>query len=83
MIKLDVQHYCHNCLYFRPDIDRPEIIAMTKGESPINIGEVDTIIRCKHRHRCTIIKHYIRDECEKEIHTKIENDKRAKRNGKN
>lgn len=81
MIKLDVQPYCQNCLDFRPDVERTDIL-MT-DDTVVNVGEIDTIIRCRHRQRCAIIHHYLKDECTKEINQKIENDRKAKRNGKN
>ena len=65
MIKLDVQEYCHGCVDFEPDVEKP-----IKGYS--FGGEVfvtDTVVRCSHRRRCENIKRYL------DRQTKTENDK--------
>lgn len=86
MIKLEVQSYCDDCLYFEANVERPELITMFADDGTQvkrTVGSVDTIVRCRNRFRCEHIKGHLKVECEKEIHQKIENDKKAKKSGKN
>lgn len=55
MIRLDVEHYCDNCLDFKPDVQFPEKYYFGDLE-PIYLD--DTIIRCENRNRCkNLVRH--------------------------
>lgn len=49
MIKLCVEKYCHNCPFFRADIEEPEQIYFEDGRP---IAGDDYKIQCLHRDRC-------------------------------
>ena len=58
MIVLNVRPYCHNCLDFEADVEKPEI--MYAHNEPLSIS--NAIISCKYRNRCEAIKkHLIRN----------------------
>lgn len=44
MIFLDVKQYCHTCIYFEADVDKPFKVLPVKNK--------DTFVRCKHRDIC-------------------------------
>ena len=55
MIRLNVKPYCHNCLEFEADVEKPEIMYAHNEE----LAVTDTIISCKHRNRCEAIKKHL------------------------
>lgn len=52
-IKLEVENYCEDCLYFEPDIIAP-------------IMTTDTVVRCKNRYGCAHVARYLREEKERQ-----------------
>lgn len=54
MVRLDIQEYCHECMDFQPDVERP--VKMHNGDEVI---QSDTIVRCENRGRCAAIKRYL------------------------
>lgn len=44
MIFLDVKQYCHNCVHFEAEVDKPFLA--------FPIKEKDTFVRCKNRDMC-------------------------------
>lgn len=55
MITIDIQPYCERCLEFSPDVEYPSRYFADNDE----IIQSDTIIRCKYRKRCELIKRYL------------------------
>lgn len=61
MIVLDIQPYCHDCLVFDPDVERPQKVYNLDEELVIS----DTVIRCSRRRTCAGIKRYLEKELSK------------------
>lgn len=58
MIKLEVEEYCQECLDFCPDVNKPERLVLNDGTSVYS----DTIIKCKHRKRCSSIMRFLENQ---------------------
>lgn len=50
MIKLEVEEYCHNCLHFESDVDKPIMAEDFFGKQVQLSG--DYIIRCLYKDIC-------------------------------
>lgn len=55
MIKLQVEPYCQDCPYFKPDYEDVD------AYSSFLECEVDHIIRCKHGFRCEVAAKWTRE----------------------
>lgn len=55
MIKLRVQPFCESCLYFHPEVIRPE--RMYAGND--QVVQTDTVVYCKDENHCLLIKQYL------------------------
>lgn len=64
MIKLVVDPFCHDCLEFEADIQRPDEIVFRgtdpSGEIVELVRDGDTIILCEYRKRCRKLVEYLR-----------------------
>jgi hypothetical protein len=50
MIKLCVEKYCHNCAFFKADIEEPDGVTFD-GNGNVFASD-DYIVRCLHESRC-------------------------------
>lgn len=64
MIKLEIEPYCDDCLYFDADVQRPEraILYSSGVEMEYTAQQSDTIVRCQHRKLCKNIKRYLQKQ---------------------
>lgn len=58
MIRVEVYPYCHQCLKFIPDVEKP---AVYYADNDIAAAS-DTVIRCTRRHTCEILKKYLEEQ---------------------
>lgn len=55
MIRIDIQEYCHECVDFKPDVERP--VRMFGDDNAVI--QTDTVVRCEYRGRCEAIRRYL------------------------
>lgn len=58
MIKLEVQPYCSKCFDFDPHVTKPTKVY--NGHE--DVGQTNTIVRCKNANRCEGIKRYLEQQ---------------------
>lgn len=63
MIKLDVEEYCQECLDFCPDVIKPERVIAPGTDACYT----DTIIKCKHRKRCSSIMRFLENQAKEKL----------------
>ena len=68
MIRLELKDYCHECVGFEADVERPTIFHI---DGTIKTIYTDTIIRCKHRDRCAHVVKYVMEGYEENDCTEI------------
>ena len=49
-IKLDVEEYCHDCVYFQAEVEPPTKLGTVDGRA-LYIDK-DTTVRCSHANIC-------------------------------
>lgn len=59
MIKIEVEDYCHECLDFQPDVEKP-VVLYSDTDRYVCIG--DTIVRCEYRQRCKAIENHVKNK---------------------
>lgn len=63
MIRLELKDYCHDCVGFEAEVESPtKLYSMDEV-----VVQTDTIVRCKHRHRCAHIAKYIMDGYKQDV----------------
>lgn len=57
MIRLEVEPYCDDCIYFEPDVsEKPS--RLTDGYKDYYYG--DTVVRCKNRRICKNLMRHLK-----------------------
>ena len=62
MIRLDIERYCHDCLEFEADVERPIKVDYIGTNKEQMTCLSDTVIRCEHRYKCKNIQQHLERE---------------------
>lgn len=58
MIKLSIEKYCSDCMGFEPEAEMGQAYTNMDGKRLAT----DTVVYCRYRQRCAIIKQYLEAE---------------------